>query len=97
MSWGGGNSTTTNLDKQAGDLPLCLTFNEPDNPDQSNIEVSTALTRYTNLLSIGRRMGSPVVTEGGRGDAWLLTFMQQARDAHLRVDFLSVHWYDWGG
>ncbi|MDA9555821.1 glycoside hydrolase family protein, partial [Pelobium sp.] len=73
-----------------------LSFNEPDNKDQSNIPVANTVEPYTNLLSMGYRMGSPATTEG-QATKWLTDFINQADNEKQRVDFIAIHWYDWGG
>jgi len=75
-----------------------LSFNEPDNTSQSNIPVDTAVNRYKVMLSTGLRLGAPAVQQGnafGSGK-WLTLFMAGAAAQNERVDFIPIHWYDWG-
>ena len=75
-----------------------LSFNEPDNVNQSNIPVDTAVNRYKVMLSTGLRLGAPAVQQGnafGSGK-WLTLFMSGTAANHERVDFIPLHWYDWG-
>ncbi len=99
MIWGAGGSSNENLSTLiTNKRAQILGFNEPDGADQSNITVATALTSYKNALYSGQRMGSPVCTQGeavGSGK-WLTNFMAGATTQNLRVDFIAVHWYDWG-
>lgn len=69
-----------------------LGYNEPDNPSQANLSVSTAIGAWGDLLATGLRVGSPATTDGGRYN-WLYPFVQQADAAGLRVDFVAVHYY----
>lgn len=72
-----------------------LTFNEPDGIGQGNITWYNGASLYKRLLRTGYRMGSPATTEGEYND-WLLKFMNRAKRDTLRVDYVAVHWYDWG-
>lgn len=83
-----------NLDKQDWakiGSPHLLGFNEPDHKDQSNMTVDEAIAAWPDLLATGLRLGSPAVSDGGL--KWLYEFMDKARAAHLRVDFIAVHYY----
>ena len=72
-----------------------LTFNEPDKTGQANLTFYNAASLYKRLLRTGYRMGSPSCTEGAYNDL-LLDFMNRAKRDTLRVDFVGIHWYDWG-
>lgn len=100
MTWGKGTCT----DPQAkylverNDIDHLLSFNEPDNADQSNVPVDTAINRYKVMMKTGLRLGSPVTTQDqafGSGK-WLTNFMTKAQAQKLRIDYIAVHWYDWG-
>ncbi len=73
-----------------------LTFNEPDGIGQANITWYNGASLYKKLLRTGYRMGSPAGKEGGY-NTWLVQFMNRAKRDSLRVDYVAVHWYDWGG
>lgn len=75
-----------------------LAFNEPDNPSQSNIaSIDTAINRYQQLLYTGLRIGSPATEQDNAlASRWLNQFVAAADAKKLRVDFLALHWYDWG-
>jgi Glycosyl hydrolase catalytic core len=70
-----------------------LTFNEPDNPVQSNMTVARALQLWPYLEATGLQLGSPAVTDTARGWEWLNAFMTGAHQLGYRVDFIAVHWY----
>jgi hypothetical protein len=101
MTWGKGSATTTtalNLIARK-DIDHYLSFNEPDNRNQSNIvDIDTAITRYRLMLQTGLRMCSPAVEQDNALDAtdWLPRFMAAATAQKLRVDVVALHWYDWG-
>ncbi|MEX1114571.1 MAG: glycosyl hydrolase [Akkermansiaceae bacterium] len=68
-----------------------LGFNEPDRPDQANMNVADAIKSWPTLLASGLRLGAPATSDGGL--AWLYEFMEKADSAGLRVDFVPVHYY----
>lgn len=101
MTWGKGSATVGNVDYLVNrkDVSHLLSFNEPDNPGQSNIPiVDTAINRYRIMMQSGLRLGSPAVEQDEAINAgkWLPTFMSAAKDQKLRVDYVALHWYDWG-
>nr|WP_294903011.1 glycosyl hydrolase [uncultured Lacibacter sp.] len=100
MTWGKGSCTDDHVKYlvERNDVDHLLSFNEPDNTDQSNVPVDTAIKRYRIMMKTGLRLASPVVTQDqvyGSGK-WLSNFMAQAQSLKIRVDCLPVHWYDWG-
>lgn len=72
-----------------------LSFNEPDGDDQSNLTVAKALERYPAILKTGLRIGSPACKES-QWKNWLADFMEGCETRGYRVDFIAIHWYDWG-
>jgi Glycosyl hydrolase catalytic core len=97
MAWGRNSASTTNVNNVIAktDVTCYLAFNEPDNADQSNIPYADAVPLYKNLLRSGMRMGSPAPTEN-EYRLWLQDFTDLAVQESLRIDFVAVHWYDWG-
>lgn len=101
MTWGKGSCTEENVQYLTArrDIDHLLSFNEPDNAGQSNIpNIDTAVVRYKIMQKTGLRLGSPVVEQDealGTGK-WLSNFMIKAQSLQLRIDFIAVHWYDWG-
>ncbi len=74
-----------------GKLPTLLGFNEPDGKDQANLPVKTALAKWPLLMATGARLGSPA---GVHPDGlWMRDFMRGVDERHLRVDFITIHWY----
>lgn len=101
MTWGKGTATVEYLAYLINrkDVDHMLSFNEPDNVDQSNIPViDTAIARYKVMMQSGLRLGSPAVTQDQAfgTDKWLTKFMNAAKLQKVRVDFVALHWYDWG-
>lgn len=97
MAWGRGSASIQNVDNVIAktDVTCYLAFNEPDNTDQSNIPFASAVPLYGNLLRSGLRMGTPAPTEN-EFRIWLQSFTDLANESKLRIDFVAVHWYDWG-
>jgi len=78
-------------------LAHVLGFNEPDNPSQSNISVSTAIDLWPAFDDPRIEIGSPATAANANpGQAWFTDFMTQLNAAPtLRADFLAIHWYGW--
>lgn len=100
MTWGKNACTDNNVNYliDRNDIDHLLSFNEPDNVSQSNVPADTAINRYKIMQRSGLRLGSPVVTQEevtGTGN-WLPAFMTKAQAQRLRIDYIAVHWYDWG-
>lgn len=70
-----------------------LGFNEPDKTDQANMTVEAALAQWPNLLASGLRLGAPAPSDAGAGLTWLYSFIDAAKVANLRVDYVPVHFY----
>ncbi len=101
MTWGRTSATVANVDYLVGrkDVNHLLSFNEPDNAGQSNIPIiDTAINRYRIMMQTGLRLGSPAVEQDNAINAgrWLPNFMSAAKAQKLRVDYVALHWYDWG-
>jgi hypothetical protein len=96
MIWGSGSITPQVLtslrrDKQSGEVRYLLGFNEPDSTSQSNMTPAQAAALWPKLESTGLELGSPapaVPTDG-----WLAKFMRLAKQRHLRVNFIALHYY----
>ncbi|KAH0548406.1 hypothetical protein GP486_007955 [Trichoglossum hirsutum] len=74
-----------------------LAFNEPDHPEQSNIDPASAATAYQTYMNpfTGKaRLGAPAVTNGGgsMGLTWLKSFMDSC-GGKCQIDFVPIHWY----
>jgi Glycosyl hydrolase catalytic core/Secretion system C-terminal sorting domain len=97
MAWGAGGASDASVNGiiAKNSLTHLLAFNEPDNKGQSNIATNAAVPLYKNLLRSGYRTGSPGCTES-QYRVWLSEFTNLANLDKLRIDFVAVHWYDWG-
>ena len=74
-----------------------LGFNEPDNPDQSNIPVSTAISLWPSFANPSIKVVSPgTAANANPGQAWFTSFMNMLNaSSSLRADALAIHWYGW--
>ena len=80
-----------------------LSFNEPDLPEQANMNAATAAAahiKYMNPYAGQAKIGSPAVTNGGpsggtdgMGLGWMRKFFDRC-NGNCKVDFLAFHWYD---
>lgn len=96
MMWSGGAVSQQRIDSVIKDsLTHYLAFNEPNHASQANMFVASALPIYKRMLRAGTRMGSPVGTEEAYR-TWVDSFATEADKQKLQIDFICVHWYDWG-
>jgi hypothetical protein len=101
MTWGKYTANDENVKYlvDRNDIDHLLSFNEPDNHSQSNIpNIDTAVARYKIMQKSGLRLGAPATTQNqvfGTG-RWLSLFMAKAAAQKARIDFIPIHWYDWG-
>ncbi|MGQ1945542.1 glycosyl hydrolase [Geofilum sp. OHC36d9] len=72
-----------------------LGFNEPDRPDQSNIDFDDALAMWPQFMASGLRLGAPATSDPF--NSWsLFNFIDKCDELNYRVDFVAIHAY-WGG
>ncbi|HLW94262.1 MAG TPA: glycosyl hydrolase [Solirubrobacteraceae bacterium] len=76
---------------RAGRVRYLLGFNEPDSASQSNLTPQQAAALWPQLERTGLILGSPAPATPF--DGWLASFMTLARQRHLRVDFIALHYY----
>ncbi len=97
MAWGKGGAVNPFLDNMIAknNTTTLLAFNEPDGVTQANININEAAVLYRNLLRTGYRIGSPATKEEGYR-TWLQDFTTLANQDTSRIDFVAIHWYDWG-
>jgi len=92
MFWNGNTVTPENIRKVKDNRNVInvLGFNEPDHPDQSNMTVDQCLALWPQIMSTGKRLGSPAP---GGNLQWLDEFMSKADKLGYRVDFIALHKY----
>lgn len=94
MCWSGKDGP--NFASNAAGASHVLSFNEPDHPDQANMDPATAAAdhiKYLNPLSeSGAQVGSPAITNGGgsMGISWLTEWFK-ACAGNCKVDFVAMH------
>lgn len=72
---------------------ILLGFNEPDHPKQANLTVDQAIALWPRLEATGLRLGSPSTISPNA--AWMDEFMKKAKAKRLRIDFVTMHCYQW--
>lgn len=72
---------------------VLLGFNEPDHPKQANLTVDQAIALWPRLEATGLRLGSPSTISPNA--AWMDEFMKKAKAKRLRIDFVTMHCYQW--
>ncbi|OIW27361.1 hypothetical protein CONLIGDRAFT_705138 [Coniochaeta ligniaria NRRL 30616] len=101
MLWSPTHASTweTNANKAiaAGSSAL-LSFNEPDNAGQANMDPASAATahiQYMNPFKGKARISTPAITNSGtdgQGISWLTQWVT-ACAGNCHYDFAAVHWY----
>lgn len=76
-----------------GDGIHLLGFNEPDRTDQSNMTMSTVISRWPRLQELDLPLVSPSPGTIGGDGGWLDSFYTQADALGYRVDYTAVHTY----
>ena len=76
---------------RAGRVRYLLGFNEPDSTSQANLTPQQAAALWPQLEGTGLILGSPAPATPS--DGWLARFMALAQQRHLRIDFISLHYY----
>jgi hypothetical protein len=95
MAWGSGAANDHATIANISNVSHLLPFNEPDNSHESNLYPYQARDQYEKLLMTGLRLGSPATTESAH--SWRNDFVDMVHGEEYRMDFIAVHWYDWGG
>ncbi|WP_340114826.1 glycosyl hydrolase [Maribellus mangrovi] len=74
-----------------------LGFNEPDRPDQADMNFQAMIDQWPEMMKSGLRIGSPAWSNpwGGNGGN-LFDFINKCDELNYRVDFVALHCY-WGG
>lgn len=75
----------------AGEVRHVLGFNEPDQPEQSDMTIERVLELWPELMSIGAPLVSPGCVHPDRD--WMRGFMEEVERKRLRVDAVAVHSY----
>lgn len=76
-----------------------LSFNEPDNAGQANMDPATAAAahiQYMNPYKGKAAISTPAITNSnsaGEGISWLTEFIA-ACDGQCHYDFIACHWYN---
>ncbi len=74
-----------------------LGFNEPDRPDQANMNFSDMIEQWPDMMKSGLRLGSPAWSNPWSGNGGnLFDFINKCDELNYRVDFVALHCY-WGG
>lgn len=83
--------------KQMQKISHLLGFNEPEREKQGNLSVDQAIRLWPKLEKLAKekklRLGSPACS-GVRGMKWMASFMEKAKDKGLRMDFVTLHYYN---
>ncbi len=94
--WNWDNTWVTNIRNIPFVTHLNL-FNEPDNSNQDNPRTpAQAADQHIYPLQTGLRIGSPACEENWKD--WMCEYFNKVNaDNNKRIDYVNLHWYDWGG
>ena len=93
MIWGRDSIQEGTL-QAASNYKALLGFNEPDRLDQADMQVKEAIDLWPHMMAANVRLGSPAPANADGSDSdWLGSFMKEAVEKGLRVDFICLHWY----
>jgi hypothetical protein len=87
MVWG------TQMPASVAHAPYLLTFNEPDNPQQSNMSASEAAALWPQIENLAKANGIPAIVSPAvqQSIPWLQSFFSAC--ASCQVDYVAVHFY----
>ena len=93
MIWGWSPAKTPSIlkDLRAQQPSVLLGFNEPDQHEQSNIPVNTALEAWPLFDGIATELVSPAAAKPL--GPWMQDFMSGVEKRKLRIDSIAVHNY----
>jgi len=98
MQWGSGDIQSFDVDMDSECPTFLLTYNEPDDSEQSNLDPTYAAQLWIEyiepLKENGVLLGAPAVTSGPSGIPWLRDFL--AACSNCTIDFIPFHWYGEG-
>lgn len=102
--WTDGWNSAAQASLDSGSTHL-LSFNEPDNPNEANIDPQTAISGYKTYMmpfagNSSIKLGAPAVSNNGSleatgdyGLSWLATFLAGSQSAGYQIDVVPIHWY----
>ncbi|KAK5717571.1 hypothetical protein LTR17_016014 [Elasticomyces elasticus] len=97
MQWNHVNIDDLQNKVKAANATTTLGFNEPELPDQSNVDVELAAKEWLRCIEpmrkAGIRCGSPGISSAPQGVQWLKEFLKKIKEGGSDVDFYAFHWY----
>ncbi|VGO15663.1 hypothetical protein PDESU_04248 [Pontiella desulfatans] len=101
MQWGGIGGTSPNILKYQpkwygrANQTTVLGFNEPDLPDQANMEEATAAYQWPRLERMRLPLAGPV--PAAYKGTWRQNYEAIADEEGLRSEYMAMHWYSPNG
>lgn len=94
--WGWRNVDAFQKAAENANPPLFLTFNEPQEAGQSNMDVSSGVKLWKQALKPlrdqGHKLCSPATSSNPDGLDWVNNFVKECPECEF--DYVCVHWYD---
>ncbi|KAK5679867.1 hypothetical protein LTS10_007815 [Elasticomyces elasticus] len=93
MQWNHVNIDDLQNKVKAANATTILGFNEPELPDQSNVDVELAAKEWLRCIEpmrkAGIRCGSPGISSAPQGVQWLKEFLKKIKEGGSDVDFYT--------
>jgi len=94
--WGYKNKDAFDEVAKTANPPLFLTFNEPQEPGQANMDVGSGVSLWKQsikpLTDKGHKVCSPATSSNPNGLTWVKNFKEQCPECTW--DYTCIHWYD---
>jgi len=94
--WGWKNKGAFDEAAKTANPPLFLTFNEPQEPGQANMDVGSGVSLWKQsvkpLTDKGHKVCSPATSSNPNGLTWVKNFKEQCPECTW--DYTCIHWYD---
>jgi len=94
--WGWRNADAFEKVAETANPPVFLTYNEPQEAGQSNMDVGSGVSLWKQALKPlrdkGHKLCSPATSSNPDGLTWVQDFLKECPECEF--DYTCVHWYD---
>lgn len=93
MVWGGKRAVSEikNIKNNYGKVKYLLFLNEPDQPDQANMNIEESIELLKEVQNLAEEISSPACAGGI--NKWCQEFLEVVKKNNLKITFLAVHFY----
>jgi len=94
--WGWKNAQAFEKAAKTANPPVFLTYNEPQEKGQSNMNVGSGIKLWKQALKPlrdrGHKLCSPATSSNPNGLTWVKNFVKKCPECEF--DYTCIHWYD---